>query len=122
MKSLITLVALGFTGVALAQEPLPPFEETDSNQDGQISRTEAAAVEGLDFDTADADQNGSLDRTEYMAAASSQGEGGRSGQGGEPGQGGQPGQPSPPSPPGQPDQGLGGADSGAPGSDPGQRN
>src|SRR5690606_1845526 len=29
MKSFITLIALGFAGVALAQEPLPPFEEVD---------------------------------------------------------------------------------------------
>jgi len=98
MKSLITLIAVTFAGVALAQEPLPPFEEVDSNQDGQISRTEAAAVEGLTFDTADADQNGSLSRTEYMAAASSQGQGGRSGQPGQPGQPGEPGRPGQPGP------------------------
>jgi len=116
MKRFITLTVLGFAGLAFAQEPLPPFEEADSNQDGQISRTEAAAVEGLDFDTADSDQNGSLDRTEYMAAASSQGEGGQPGQGGEPGQPGQPGEP------GQPGAGSQGADPGAPGSDSGQRN
>lgn len=74
MKRCITLLALGLTGLAFAQEPLPPFEDADSNQDGQISRTEAAAIEGLDFDTADTNQDGSLDRTEYMAAASSQGQ------------------------------------------------
>nr|MBO2515627.1 hypothetical protein [Gammaproteobacteria bacterium] len=48
MKRCITLFALGVCGYALAQEPLPPFEEVDSNQDGQISRTEASAIEGLD--------------------------------------------------------------------------
>jgi len=76
-------------GYALAQEPLPPFEEVDSNQDGQISRTEASAIEGLDFDTADTNQDGSLDRSEYMIAAGDQGGGA------QPGQPGQPGQPEP---------------------------
>src|SRR5690606_34787363 len=69
MKQCITLLALGFTGIALAQDAAPPFEEVDANQDGQISRTEAAAIEGLDFTTADTNQDGSLDRTEYMAAS-----------------------------------------------------
>lgn len=90
MKKSIALVALGFVGIALAQDDMPPFEEVDSNQDGQISRVEAAAIEGLDFTTADTNQDGSLDRTEYMAASGSQG--GQSP--GQPGQGGQsPGQP-----------------------------
>lgn len=74
MKRCVTLLALAVAGYAFAQEPLPPFEEVDSNQDGRISRTEAAAIEGMNFDTADADQNGAVDRTEYMAAASSQGD------------------------------------------------
>lgn len=78
MKHCIALLALAFSGIALAQEALPPFEEVDSNQDGQISRTEAAAIEGLTFDTADTNQDGSLDRTEYMAAASGQGSGSES--------------------------------------------
>jgi len=70
MKKLsITLLALGFAGVALAQDA-PSFEEVDANQDGSISREEAAAVEGLDFSTADANQDGSLDRQEYQAATS----------------------------------------------------
>lgn len=70
MKKLsITLLALGFAGVALAQGA-PSFEEVDANQDGSISREEAAAVEGLDFSTADANQDGSLDRQEYQAATS----------------------------------------------------
>jgi len=73
-KSFVTLAALGIGAFAVGQEPLPPFEEVDSNQDGRISRTEAAAVEGFDFDTADSNQDGSIDRTEYMAAASSQGQ------------------------------------------------
>lgn len=70
MKKLsITLLALGFAGAALAQDA-PSFEDVDVNQDGSISREEAAAVEGLDFSTADANQDGSLDRQEYQAATS----------------------------------------------------
>jgi hypothetical protein len=76
MKQWIALLALGFAGIALAQDSAPPFEEVDTNQDGQVSRTEAAAIEGLEFTTADTNQDGSLDRTEYMAAASRQGQGG----------------------------------------------
>ncbi|MBN1236955.1 MAG: hypothetical protein JXB36_00565 [Gammaproteobacteria bacterium] len=85
MKRCIALVALGFSGIALAQGEMPPFEEVDSNQDGQISRVEAAAIEGLDFTTADTNQDGSLDRTEYMSAGGQgQGQPGQSpGQGGE---------------------------------------
>lgn len=84
MKRCIMLLAVGFAGLAFAQEPLPPFEEVDSNQDGQISRTEASAIEGLEFDSADMDQSGSLSRTEYMAAASGQGaDSGRSGGAGQ---------------------------------------
>lgn len=106
MKRCITLLALAAAGIAFAQEPLPPFEEVDSNQDGQISRTEASAIEGLEFDTADTDQNGSVDRTEYMAAASSQGQGSS---------------PAEPGQPGQPDAGSE-AEPGAPGPDSGQGN
>ena len=70
MKKLsITLLALGFAGAALAQDA-PSFEDVDTNQDGQISREEAAAVEGLDFSTADSNGDGSLDRIEYQAATS----------------------------------------------------
>lgn len=67
MKKLITLVALGFAGAAIAQEA-PSFEEVDVNMDGSISQEEAAAVEGLDITTADRNQDGSLDRQEYEAA------------------------------------------------------
>lgn len=90
MKHCIALVAaFGITGIALAQDQAPPFEEVDTNQDGQISRTEAAAIEGLDFTTADTNQDGSLDRTEYMSAAGGEGQGGQSpGQGQSPGAGG----------------------------------
>jgi len=68
MKKLIalSLTAIGFSTAALAQE-LPSFEEVDQNQDGMISRAEAAGVEGLDFATADTNQDGSIDRAEYAA-------------------------------------------------------
>lgn len=62
------ILALGFSCFAFAQS-LPPFEEVDQNSDGAISRSEAAAIEGLDFAAADTDQNGLLDRAEYSAAA-----------------------------------------------------
>lgn len=70
-KVSVTLLALGFTGVALAQGT-PGFEEVDQNSDGMISQEEAASVEGLDFATADTNQDGSLDRTEYESASSQQ--------------------------------------------------
>ncbi|HEU4617869.1 MAG TPA: hypothetical protein VFV10_07495 [Gammaproteobacteria bacterium] len=117
MKRYLCLLAVGIGGVALAQQSqLPPFEQADSNSDGQISRTEAAQLEGLDFDRADTNQDGHLSRTEYMAAAQQGGAGGA--QPGQPGagQGAQPGQPGaqPPSSgaqpgqPGQPGQNPGG--------------
>jgi Ca2+-binding EF-hand superfamily protein len=60
----LSLLTIGLSTAALAQE-LPSFEEVDANHDGQISREEAAAVEGLDFSTADANQDGAIDRAEY---------------------------------------------------------
>jgi EF hand len=57
-------LAIGLAGAALAQG-LPSFEEVDANRDGVISPAEAAAVEGLDFQTADTNQDGTLDRDEY---------------------------------------------------------
>jgi hypothetical protein len=66
-RTITTLLLLGVSGLALAQEP-PAFEEVDTNSDGQISREEAATIEGLDFASADKDQNGSLSREEYVAS------------------------------------------------------
>lgn len=67
-KACLILSVLGFSGAALAQVALPPFEEVDTNADGQISMEEAAAIEGLDFATADTNQDGALSQAEYDAA------------------------------------------------------
>jgi hypothetical protein len=69
-KVSITLLALGLTGVALAQQAAPAYSEVDANMDGKISQQEAAVVEGLDFTKADTNQDGSLDQAEYQAATS----------------------------------------------------
>lgn len=63
LKYVASLIALGFAGVALAQAP--SFEDVDTNGDGVISQSEAAAVEGLDLATCDQDQSGDLSRDEY---------------------------------------------------------
>lgn len=76
MKKLsVTLLALGFSAAALAQESAqapatqaPSFEEVDENTDGMISREEAQNVEALDFDEADENEDGRLDREEYRKA------------------------------------------------------
>ena len=89
MKRYLCLLAVGIGGVALAQQSqVPPFEQADTNSDGQISRTESAQIEGLDFDRADTNQDGHLSRSEYLAAAQQGGAGGA--QPGQPGQGAQP--------------------------------
>ncbi|HEU4620217.1 MAG TPA: calcium-binding protein [Gammaproteobacteria bacterium] len=82
-RVLVTLLAMGLTGVAFAQQggaggaaggagggasSSPPFDQVDANSDGMISRSEAAKVEGLDFSKADTNQDGHLDRQEYDAA------------------------------------------------------
>lgn len=62
----ISLLALG-SGVAFAQ--LPAFEDVDANADGQITRDEAAIVEGLDFAALDANQDGVVSRQEWDDAS-----------------------------------------------------
>lgn len=67
-----TLLALGFSAAAIAQQQAPAFEEVDQNSDGMISQQEAEQVEGLDFATADSNQDGQLDRQEYQQATQQQ--------------------------------------------------
>lgn len=55
-------------GSADAEGSYPSFEDADRNSDGEISRTELAMIEGLDFTTADENQDGQLDRSEYRQA------------------------------------------------------
>ncbi|HEY8520966.1 MAG TPA: hypothetical protein VIN61_12860 [Gammaproteobacteria bacterium] len=65
----LAILATGVAGLAAAQRDMPTFEEVDQNQDGMISRTEAAVVEGLEFSVADANQDGYIDREEYEEIA-----------------------------------------------------
>jgi hypothetical protein len=97
VKRYILLLALGLSGAAIAQQSqLPPFDQVDKNADGNISRSEAAQIEGLDFSAVDTNQDGQLSRSEYMTYAGTQG-GGAQAQPGQqqPGQEAQPGQPEP---------------------------
>lgn len=74
-RILVSLAALGFTGLALAQGgAAPSFSDVDKNSDGQISQDEAQTVEGLDFSKADTNQDGHLDRQEFDAATQSKGQ------------------------------------------------
>lgn len=63
MKKFIPLLALGIVSVATAQ--FPAFEDVDTNSDGEISREEAAVVEGLDLVRCDKDGDEYLSREEY---------------------------------------------------------
>jgi hypothetical protein len=80
-------IAAGLSAVAFAQQPaprqpsaegheqhreagIPTFDVADKDKDGQVSRSEASAVPGLDFATADENANSSLDKKEYTAAMS----------------------------------------------------
>jgi hypothetical protein len=90
-KAAATLIALGLSTVAFAQQRAPsapaeqprqatpeqqrggsaqviPFDAVDKNKDGQLNRDEASTVPGLDFAAADANKNSALDRQEYTAA------------------------------------------------------
>jgi hypothetical protein len=93
-----TLVAMGMTTAAIAQEPgqqpaprsaqpqTPPpsqttpaprggdrteqitFERADKNADGRVNREEANDIDGFDFSRADTNNDASLSRSEYQAA------------------------------------------------------
>lgn len=78
-RSVALVASWTLAGAALAQSTPPPpatrdgkavsalFQQTDQNGDGQISRSEAATVPGLEaaFDKLDADGNGSLSAEEF---------------------------------------------------------
>jgi len=62
------LVGLGLcAGVAFAAD-MPPFDQVDVDQDGKISKAEAAAVPGLNFSVADKNNDGYLSHPEYVSA------------------------------------------------------
>ncbi|QBQ54299.1 hypothetical protein [Nitrosococcus wardiae] len=67
-----TILIFGTGVVTMGQLEIAPeapdFSEVDMDQDGSLSRDEAALVEGLDFDIADKDRNGILSKEEYNAA------------------------------------------------------
>lgn len=70
-----TALAQTTTGPTPARAPLmaasSQFQQADQNGDGQLSRSEAAMVPGLEaaFDKLDADRNGSLSAGEFDKAA-----------------------------------------------------
>ena len=78
-RSVALIASWTLAGAALAQGMPPPpptrdgravstqFQKADQNGDGQISRSEAAPVPGLEaaFDRLDADHNGSLSPEEF---------------------------------------------------------
>ncbi len=87
-RAMVTLLALGFSAIAFAQQSsAPPFEQVDTNNDGMISRAEAAKVEGLDFSQADTNNDGHLSRQEYDAATNQGQSGAQGAQGSQPEQG-----------------------------------
>ena len=68
MKSMMATafaILIGIAGTGFAGEGQNSFEDVDTNSDGTISKTEAQAVEGLDFDKADTNRDGQLSRSEY---------------------------------------------------------
>jgi len=71
MNRLIMGFALGMSAAtAMAVESTVSFREVDVNQDGAITRKEAASFAALEkaFDTADTNKNGLIEPTEYPRA------------------------------------------------------
>jgi hypothetical protein len=79
MKVLTTIAAGLLSAAAMAQVPSPPpvnspaspqatFESLDRNQDQRVSKTEAAADDGLSaqFAALDADADGYINKNEYL--------------------------------------------------------
>ena len=54
---------------ALQSSAKPEFDDVDSNDDGKLSKPEAASkLEGVDFATLDLNKNGYIERGEYRSA------------------------------------------------------
>jgi len=71
MNRLIMGFALGMSAAtAMAAEHTLSFGEVDVNQDGAITRKEAASFAAIEkaFDTADANNNGLIEPAEYPRA------------------------------------------------------
>ena len=71
MKKVIPTVALLFAGIALAQTP--PFEEVDTNSDGEISESEFTVVDRSKFEKCDTDGDEYLSPKEYTACTAGDG-------------------------------------------------
>ncbi len=67
LKMALLPLALLF-GASVAVANPATFADLDTDGDGALSTEEAAAVEGLDFETADADGDGALNEEEFKAA------------------------------------------------------
>jgi Ca2+-binding EF-hand superfamily protein len=70
-RALPVLVMLAFaTGTAVADDKKTGFDALDKNNDGKLTRAEAAGNARLlkGFDVADKDNDGTLSRAEYLAA------------------------------------------------------
>lgn len=66
---LAPMLGLLFAGVSFAGDE-KSFDQLDTNDDGQLSKSEASMASGIDFAEADTDRNGMLSRTEYEKAMS----------------------------------------------------
>jgi hypothetical protein len=71
MSKLVSTLSLAFVislaGAAFADQPA--FDELDQDNDGSLSKMEAAKA-GIDFAEADVNRDGRLDRKEYEEAIS----------------------------------------------------
>jgi hypothetical protein len=68
LTTLLVGIELLGAGIAFGADP-PRFDEVDTDQDGKISKNEAAArVPMLNFARADKNTDGFLSHTEYVAA------------------------------------------------------